>query len=321
MRPRGALVWILVAGCTAATDPDSASVRSALDAPSCRATTLAWGDAAGRAGLRPAVPESPAWGPQAIAVAPSGEAQVLDAVNQRILAIGAAGDVRVAATGIARDAEALAVGEDGALAVFSPLQGKAWLLDADGAPAGEVAIDRAFRHVTGLAVGRSRQVLVRTAYQETFNVGSPAAPIDLATTLAGKREGAFVLADGSGVAVRASGGAAELVVVSNPADRRSTVRATHAVPGRVDAAMLIGVAGDVACVRTEQLAQDEALRVQRRAVCVDVTTGSVRIDLPLAAPGLYVPRQELAVGGAAPRLAALEATKDGLIVRTCEVGR
>jgi hypothetical protein len=226
----------------------------------------------------------------------------------------------VAATGIARDAEDVAVGADGAFVVWSPLQAKAWLFEPGGAAIGEVSIDRAFRHVTGVSLASSRRVAIRTAYQETFVVGSPAAPVDLATSLTGKREGAFVLADGRGVAVRASAGTAELDVVTNPAGRRSTIERSYAIPGRVDAAMLVGLSGTTACARVERLSTErETVDVSRRAVCMDLETGRVLLDLPLPRPGLYLPRQELAMTGGT--LAAIHAAPEGLVVRTCEVAR
>jgi len=312
-------VLVLALGACASPSQDDAVVASRTTA--CRETTLAWGSGAGQVGLRPAAADSLAWGPQAVAVTPAGDALVVDDINGRVLAIGR-DQVTVAATGIARDVEDLAVGADGTFAVFSPLQGKAWMFDPGGAAVGELSIDRAFRHVVGLSIESSHRIAIRTAYQESYPVGSPHAPVDLTTSLTGKREGAFILADGRGVDVTAAGGVAALHLVSNPPGRRSTVVATIPVPGRVDAATLIGASGTIACLRAEQVDQPaRALLVERRAVCIDVADGRVVADRQLSARGLYLPRQELAFGGSPARLGWLEPTPDGLVVSSCEVSR
>jgi hypothetical protein len=321
MRSIGLVIWAAVCGCAAEPADVAISKQALSDSSACRTTELAWGHGAGEVGLRPALPEARAWGPPAVAVAPSGEVLVLDALNARVLAVGARGEARVAAAGIAIDAEDLAVGADQALAVFSSLQARTWLFEPDGTPAGSVALDRAFRHMTGLSIGPSRQLAFRSAYQETFRIGSPSAPLDLASSLASKREGAFLLADGRGVAVRAAGGRASLLVVDNPADRRSTVVTAYDLPGAVDAAQLVGLSGTTACVRTERLDAAPTVVVHRRAVCLDVRSGRVTLDRALAVPGIYQPRHELALGGSPPRLAMVHATPDALAVTTCEVAR
>jgi hypothetical protein len=314
MRLGSLLIPITVFACTSSVREDS--FESSIDVrEGCREQTLAWGSGVG---LRPAALDSRAWGPQSIAIAPNGSALLLDAVNQRVLRL-ANGDVRVVATNIARDAEDIAIGADGAFAVWSPLQAKAWMFESSGEAIGEVSIDRAFRHVTGVAMTTSRRLAIRTAYQETFVVGSPAAPVDLATSLTAKREGAFLLADGRGVVVRAKDGAAELRVMDETPGRRATVRAMHSIPGRVDAAMLVGASGTTACMRVEKLEGETAVAVSRRAVCIDVETGRIALDVALPQPGIYLPRQELALGGG--KLVALHAATDGLVVRTCEVAR
>ena len=340
MRAGLCLMMGCAAGCAAAesgiASGEAASTRKARDreaiegalasaAPSCREVALPWGAGPGEVGLQPAVPERPARGPQAVAVAADGAVLVLDAVNGRVVRVDASGAAGVAIAAVPRDAEDLAAGADGALAVYSPLQARAWVFVPDGAPAGELALDRAIRHVTGIALGASRRLVLRTAYQETLVAGSPAAAAALATVLHGKREGAALLADGRGVAVRAAGGAAALFVVDSPAGRRATTVASHDLPGRVDAAQVFGLAAgsSVACLRAEQVDQDVALRVTRRAVCVDALTGRVALDVPLRPPGLYQPAQELAVGGAPgqPIVAALHAAPAGLTITTCEVAR
>jgi hypothetical protein len=311
-------LWAVACASARTTSPGEVREEQAVQA-SCRETHLAWGTSVG---LTAGGPEYLARGPQAVAVAADGTLRLLDNVNGRILALAADGSTRVLVADVAHDAEDLVIGSDGALAVYSPLQSRAWIFDADGAPAGSVAIDRSIRGITGITLGASRQVLVRTAYQETLVAGSPAAPVELATMLAGKREGAFVLPDGRGLATRATDAGVQLAVVTNSVGRRSTTRAAHALTTPASAAQLVGVNGDLACMRTEQVTQPaEALAVARHVVCMNATTGSVALDRPLAAPGFYRPAHELAVGGLTPRVAMLEPTADALVVRTCEVSR
>jgi hypothetical protein len=312
----------LLCACTATSPDPRGTALSPLGQPSCRDTELPWGPGPAQIGLRPGGEEHLGRGPQAVAVAPDGDVLVLDTVNGRVVAIDPRGDVRIAVDGLARDAEDLAVGADGAIAVWSPLQGKAWVFGDGGAAEGTISVDRALRQTVGISLGASRQLLVRSAYQETLSAGSPAAPVDLATMLAGKREGAFLLADGRGVSTRKTADGAALIVTANPAGRRATTLATHPIPGPADAAMPFGVAGDLACVRTERVEQPaDRLSVTRRAVCLHATTGRVVTDLALGAPGPYLPAHELAVGGTTPVLAVLQPSTDHVVVRTCEVAR
>src|SRR5690348_14323281 len=129
MRLGSLLIPITVFACTSSVREDS--FESSVDVrEGCREQTLAWGTGVG---LRPAALESRAWGPQSIAVAPNCSALLLDAVNQRVLRLephSAYDDnARVVATGIARDAEDIAIGADGSFAVWSPLQAKAWMFE------------------------------------------------------------------------------------------------------------------------------------------------------------------------------------------------
>ena len=305
---------VALCACASPTTHESAA---ALDV-GCRDLTVAWGDAPGQLGLRPALPDSRAHGPEAVAVAPDGSVLVLDELHARVLALAPGGTTRIAVTGIAPDAEDLAVAADGAVAAFSPLQARAWMFEPDGSPAGTVAVDRSIRHLTGIAVGPSRQLVVRTAFQEMFDAGSPAAPVALATMLGGKREGAFVLADGRTVAVTAAGGHAQLLV-RDAAKDRAPIEATYALPDRVDAAILVGATGTIACMRAEQVDQQGTLVVSRRAVCIDASSGRVVLDTPLAKPGLYVPHTELAVGGST--IALLSPQAAGMTAHVCEVPR
>ena len=92
--------------------------------------------------------------------------------------------------------------------------------------------------------------------------------------------------DGRGVAVTASSGTAELLVSSGARQTRRS-----AITGAVDGANLIGVTSQLACLRLETVAQrDEAIRVARRAVCVDLETGKTVLDRPLPPALRSIPR-------------------------------
>ncbi len=262
-------------------------------------------------------------GPQGLAVSKSGEVFVLDSVNGRVLGITDESQ-RIVIQDLASDAEDLALGADGAFVVHRPLQAKAWVFDPNGAPAGELGIPRSFRSLVGIAMGSSRDIVLQSAYQETYSVGSPAAPKDLATILSQKQEGAFLLDDGRGVAARAKEGVAELVLLrkSGGEGARTRVSQSHSIAGEVHGAQLVGMSGDIACLRLERVEQQGGtIEVERRAHCMNVQTGASVYESEMASPAIYRPRHELALGGNIPVLAALKPTTDGLTIEACEVLR
>lgn len=272
-------------------------------------------------GLAPSGPDRAAGGPPAVAISATGEVFVLDARNSRIVASDMLGQRRVFADDIVIDAEDLTVSSHG-LAVHSPLRGHAWIFAADGAPVGDVAIPRSFRHVAGIELLPSRQLAIRSALQERYTVGSPAAPRDLATQLASRREGAFAVAD-RGVMTIAEAGRVDLAVMRE-ATPGSRARISHRVPmpGPADAAQLFGTHGEIACARVEEVDRStETVRVARRALCIDTGTGAVVFDRALPDRGVYLPRHELAVGGPVdvPTVAFAHAQTSGLHVTACEV--
>ena len=269
---------------------------------------LAWGAGDGQVGLRPAFAEAQAQGPSAIALDGAGRAYVLDRLNRRVLRLG---ERAVAVAAAAPDHELLAVGPDGALALYSPLRARVDLVDADGAAIGALDVPRHIGVVTAVTLQRSRRVTVATALQERYVLGSPSFPLPLPVVLAAHVEGAVALADGRGATLRLDGGALLLRIFGRAA--RELRVATHA-----DAAMLVGADGDVACARTESLAPGATIEVERRVVCVDTATGAVRLDEALPAPGLYPPRTELAVGGG--RVAVLTPTREGVAIASFPLG-
>jgi hypothetical protein len=269
---------------------------------------LPWGNGAAQVGLRPSRLEQPALGASAVAVGPGGEVYVLDRLNRRVLL--AAEKATSVAAQVPEDAEDLTVGPDGALAAYSPLRARVWIFEG-GAPAGEVAVDRALRDLQGVRLGASRQVLVHNAHQETYAAGSPSLPRTLASVLMSKRKGAFLLADGTGVAVhRQADGRPEVLLLRT--EERTRVIASHLLQEKVLAARIVGLAGGVACLRLEQAAPGPAFLVQRRAVCLDLRSGARLLERALPSPGLYLPRQELSLGGSPPRLVFVRPEEKGL---------
>jgi hypothetical protein len=273
---------------------------------------LSWGDGPTGVGLRPSRLEQPAQGPSAVAVGPGGEAYLLDRLNRRVLQ--ATEKATSVAAQVPEDAEDLAVGPDGALAAYSPLRARVWLFEA-GVPAGEIAVDRALREIQGFCLGASRQVSVHNAYQETYLLGSPSVPQTLSSVLLTKRKGAFLQADGTGVAVlRRADGHPEVLL--HRTEERTRVVKSHLLPEKVLAARLVGVADEVACLRLEQALAGPAFFVERRVICLDLGSGARRWEQALPAPGLYLPRRELALGGSPPRLVFIRPEEKGLRVHS-----
>ena len=301
-----------------------ASALFACDAPAADETTasaqqaladdmsqqLGWGESNGTLKLQPQGVERPANGPTAVAVASDGALLVLDQLAGRVVRVAPDGSLRTLAE-VPADAEDLAVGPEGAFAVWSPLRATAWVHRPSGAPAGEVKLPRVLRDVVGIELGRSLVVEARTGYQERLSIGGPAAPRSLVETLHSKREGAAMLPDGSGLLVKVSEDTAELLVMGQAVARqRAEVIARHQLPGSVSAARVVGSHGATACLRLEEVTSSPQIAVQRRALCVDARSGEVLLDEALPDVGVYLPKRELAVG--AGYLAFIHPSADGL---------
>jgi hypothetical protein len=293
----------LVAACT--TPPPASRSQAAVTQPGSR--LLPWGEV----GHRPAQPERLAEGPSAVAVAADNSVLVLDRLNGRVLRLTEK-EVTVAAT-VPEDAEDLAAGPDGALAVYSPLRARVWVHGPSGEPIGQLAVPRILRNVRGIALGPSRVVWLEDAHQERLPLGSPSAPQTLEAMLHGKQEGAALLADKTAVATRRlPDGRPELLLV----DRDGRVLQAHPLGRPVLATRVVGTAGQTTCLRLERNAgPGPVLVVARQAVCLD-KNGRVLLSRDLPPPGSYVPRRELAVGGDPPRLAMIHPEADGLRVHT-----
>lgn len=307
---------LALAGCSTTGDGTTAATTSTTRAALATAPTnqlVAWGDGPAELGLRRAVTERAALGAPAVALGPRGEIFVLDAVKQRIVRVGK--EITAVAT-VSRDADDLAIGADGAFAVRRTMTPNILVLDPAGQRIGEVDA-RAAGDVDSIALGPSRRVVATSAFQETFQLGSPSAPQLSQAVARSRKVGAELLANGDGVVVVASGGAAELRVMAQAPDQEGHAEARATWPlGRATAARIVGVAGRVVCMRVEHVDTTSTgpLSVKREARCVDATTGATVFRTDLAPPGLYVPRRELSFANHVLAFAHPEA--DGLRIQT-----
>jgi len=262
--------------------------------------------------LRPRATEQLAQGPSAVAIGHDGTVLVLDRLAGRVQRLAGDGALGPLAT-VPFDAEDLAVGPDGAFVAYSPVRATAWLFEADGSPAGSLQIPRALRDATGIELSHSRQVLLRTGYQELLNLGSPSAPLGLPVAIRTKKEGAVLLPDGRGASVVVNQRAASLVLTHQAnANTRAQIGAEHTL-GTADAGRIIGSWGNVVCVRLEQLRHSSSIEVTRHLRCLDATDGRLLLERALPATGLYLPRRELAVGHG--YVAALHPTAEGALIQ------
>lgn len=288
------LAMLVLTACPAGSDP-VATRSSALGATE-GSRLLRWGAGPGEVGLARARSERLAEGPSALALDSSGAVLLLDRLNGRVLRVpDLIGEPEVAAT-VRADYEDLAVGPDGAIALFSPLRANVGVVDGSGTSP-ELAVPDAIEDVVGLSLGPSRQVTLFTALQESFRIGSPSLPQAVPSILHTKREGAARLETGAGALVRRdSDGRLEVRLVSKSG------AAAFDLPVRGLSARVVGVVGRAICLRVEREDPASPATVLRRALCVDAVTHETLLDEELGAPGLYVPRRELAVGGSPPRL-------------------
>ena len=200
--------------------------------------TLPWGDATGAIGLRAPQAEFLGDGPSGIALGPDGEVTVVDRLHGRAVRVDAAGAHHAFA--LDADVEALAVGDDGAIALFSPLRSRVDLRTAEGAPLGEVAVPRTVGDVVGLSLGASRRVEIQTAYQERFVAGSANAPLDANAVLRTKREGAVSLDPDRALEalLDASGTAFVVVVATRDGERAHEERRLEVARGAASVRVL-----------------------------------------------------------------------------------
>jgi hypothetical protein len=286
-----------------------------------REQVIAWGQGAGELGYSPARQEALAQGPSALSVLPNGEVIVLDRLHRRVVRIGGEGTV-MSVTTASPDAEDLAADHDGAFALYSPLQSKVWIHAPQGGELGTVQVPRGLRDAQALSFGPSRRVIVRTALQEMFSLGSPHAATSFESVLHSRSEGAARLPDATAASVqRSKDGRIDLVIVQQAppllaVDSKSVVLRRFEVAAHAASARIIGAIGSVVCMKVERVTDGQELEVEREATCVHAATGKRTFQVSLPATGTYVPRTELAIGGSPPRLAMIHPRAHGLAVLT-----
>ena len=275
--------------------------------------TLPRGDATGAIGLRAPQAEFLGDGPSGIALGPDGSVLVADRLHGRAVRVDAAGAHHAFA--LDADVEALAVGDDGAIALFSPLRSRVDLRTAEGAPLGEVAVPRTVGDVVGLSLGASRRVEIQTAYQERFVAGSANAPLDANAVLRTKREGAVSLDPDRALEalLDASGTAFVVVVATRDGERAHEERRLEVARGAASVRVL-GVDRGRVVALVERLKQDGigAISVTRELVVASLESGTVLATEPMISGGAWVPRQFVSVGGGA--VAYMVPLPDGLRV-------
>ncbi len=305
-------VILFLSACTSPLDENHLLIGQAAlnsDRPPEEMTRfLIWGDQHQQIGFRPQGAERRAEGASSVAVGPQGEVYLLDRLNRRVLQVRR-GDLKIIAN-VPVTAEELAVGPTGTLAVYSPLHAWVRLFD-DGVMTGQIRIPRVLRQIRQIGLGASRLVSYQNAYQETLTLGTPSMPQRLETVLHSRRKGAFFLPDGTGVAARLSPDARPEVLLLGSTEK-SPPKARFILKEKVLAARIVGVTGQVICLRLELEVPGESLTVVRRAVCLDARDGQQLLNKDLSHPGLYVPRIELTLGGSPPRLAFIKPEREGL---------
>ena len=307
-----------VAACSTASSTVEPTGTTEAALTSASTQLVAWGSEATAVGLRAGVPERAAFGVPAVALGPNGDVYVLDAVNKRI--VRATGrEVLPVAQQIPLDADDLALASDGAIAVRRTMSTKVIVLDPRGERIGDVDT-QGLGEVDAIALAPSRRVVVKSAFQETFSLGSPHAPQLPEAAYRTRRVGAELLANGDGVVTIVKDGAAELRVVGQARgdEGHATDRAAFAL-GSAASAHIVGVTGSVVCMRIEHadLSQSAPIGVEREARCVDASSGKTLFHADLGAPGLYVPRRELTFANG--RLAFAKPEKEGLRITTWTV--
>jgi hypothetical protein len=257
-------------------------------------------------------------------LAPDGSTLLLDRVNRRVVRVGTSGSAADAwmLTEAPADAEDVAVAQDGAIGLYSPLRSRFWVHEGAQVVA-ELEVPRGLRELVAIDFGPSRVVVARSAHQETYRLGSPSTPQTLPSVLQSKREGAFELPDGSGVAAKLdSHQRPVLLVVENGKDRARVLRSFSVSGKPVLSVRVVGVQDGVACVRLEHEDPGSVIQTGRSLACLDTTSGSKVLASELGpVDDVYVPRRSFAMGGSPARLVFMQPRPDGLHVTTWAVPR
>lgn len=288
----------------------AATLTAGPELPSRWERTLAWGETDAGLRLHAGGFQDPTRGPDAVAVAPTGMALVLDQLAERVVAAGPDGEP-FAVVAAPLDALDLVAGADGAFALWSKVRARAWLHAPSGEALGEMAVPRSFMFPQRLSLGTRGSLRLHTDGQHTVDLGRPTAPVHEWLARKSRQYGAATLPDGRGLFVRVKDGTAVLQVLGQPVGKhdRPRLAARWEIPGEVDAARIVGAYGTTACLRLEQVDSTPEISVERRALCIDGATGQVLLDEALPPPGIYTPHTELAMNG--DRMALLNATSEG----------
>jgi hypothetical protein len=291
----------------------AAALTTGPELPSRWERTVPWGETDSGLRLHAGGFEDPTRGPDAVAVAPTGVALVLDQLGERVIAVGAEGEP-FAVVAAPLDAMDLLAGPDGALAIWSKVRARAWVHGATGDALGEMVVPRSFMFPQRLSMGTRGSLQIHTDAQHTIMLGSPSAPLHEWVARKSRRFGAALLPDGRGLFVHVQKGQAVLQVLDQPDEKhdRPRVHARWDIPGEVDAARIVGAYQNTTCLRLEDVESSPKITVERRSLCLDGTSGEVLLDEALPPPGIYTPHTELAMNG--DRLAFIRAGKEGLRV-------
>jgi hypothetical protein len=311
-----ALALCALVGCVAEDSLVHNESQNLATAP-CTDIHLSWGTGDNSVGLAPPAFEFPGRSVDDLDVMPDGTLVLLDGENGRIVTLDGA-ELKTLVSPIPRDAEDLAVGPNGTIAVHSPLQAKVWWWDRDGTPLGEASIPRTIRDIVDIDLSLSHELHVITAFQERFRIGSPSALSRTVELLSSKKEGAYSLANGRGIQVkRDSQGRASLQIVDDTGPR-TRIESEFTLAARANSIQAVGMSGNLACFRAETLRSEASMvRVDRRLLCANTSSGAIVRDEALPPVGLVVPKHEVAFRNGIA--ASLHPSDEGLTIKRCEV--
>ncbi len=290
-------------------------------------TLIPWGSGHGEVGLLPGGAEAPARGPLSMAIAPSGDVLVLDALNRRVLGIRPDGETYVAAPA-PFGAIDLAAGPDGSLALWNTITAKVHVIAANGSSS-ILDVPRPIRMIQGIDLLNSKLVILRTAYQERYILGSPSAPVTWPRILFTKMKGVYPWGADRGLQVVVkAGGPPTLLVVKNraggqepdEASRKAAVLWTLDTPA-ANAARIAGTnKAGIVCLRIEEITSQNPVRVTRTLWCGMPETKQVLLETVLGDTVLFAPAKDTALSKTLPMAAAMWAEPEGLRVKTYLLG-
>ena len=284
---------------------------------------IPWGSGDGRIGFRPGGEETPAQGPRSMAITPTGDVLVLDTLNRRVLGIRPDGETFVAAPA-PFGAMDMTAGPDGSLALWNMITAKVHVIDSNGMTS-ILAIPRPLRMIQGIDLLDSKLVILRTAYQERYILGSPSAPVTWPGVLYTKMKGAYPWGADRGLQVVVkAGGPPTLLVVKNraggqepdEASRKAAVLWTLDAPA-ASVARIVGTgSAGIVCLRIEEITSQNPVRVTRTLWCGMPETKKVLLETRLGDANLFAPVKDIALSNTLPLAAAMWAEPEGLRVKT-----